>query len=144
MTRALDSIRSNQPFLRTVDRSRLLGMVFMMLIAGVVCMKHEGFHEEREWRVIYSPKRQPSTLVEPKTEVIDGVPQMLYRLPLDRGVSSELADLDVANLIDRVIIGPTQYFAAMSEAFAEALARAGVSNAEKRIFASQIPMRTGP
>ena len=44
MKNAIDSIQSNQSFLQTLDRSRLLGQVFTMLIAAVACMKHEGFH----------------------------------------------------------------------------------------------------
>ena len=35
-----------------------------MLVAGVTCLKHEGFHEEREWRVLYAPNRTASPLME--------------------------------------------------------------------------------
>jgi hypothetical protein len=144
MKKVIGNIRSNQPFLKTLDRSRLLASVFMMLVAAVTCMKHEGFHEEREWRVIYSPKRDSSPLIKPETQVIDGVPQIIYRLPLDRSVSTEIAELDIAGLIDRVIIGPTQYVSAIAQAFEEALLKVGLTNAGQRIFASGIPMRTGP
>jgi hypothetical protein len=53
-----------------LERQRLLAMAFTMLVAGVVCLKHEGFHEEREWRIIYSPKRSPAPLITSSIEVI--------------------------------------------------------------------------
>ena len=55
--KVVENIRGNCDFLRTVDRSRVIAMLFNMLLAAVVCLKHEGFHEEREWRVIYAPTR---------------------------------------------------------------------------------------
>ncbi len=60
----IDNIIAERAFLQTVDRSVLVGYIFNMLIAAVTCLKHEGFHEEREWRVIHSPRRQPSPLLQ--------------------------------------------------------------------------------
>jgi len=56
----IGNIRANHDFLLSVDRPIVLGSVFNMLVAGVTCLKHEGFHEEREWRVIYGPDRSTS------------------------------------------------------------------------------------
>ena len=112
-----------------------------MLVAGVSCLKHEGFSEEREWRVVYSPKRTQSPLIESSTEVIGGVPQLVYKLPLEKSSSYATSDLDFTNIFDRLIIGPTQYPVAMREAFVESLMQAGVPDAGKRIFVSGIPIR---
>ena len=67
-----------------------------MLVTAVTCWKHEGFQEEREWRVIYAPQRSPSSLMESSLEVIGGIPQIIYKLPLDAKASDALTDLDVA------------------------------------------------
>jgi len=83
----VENIRDNYDVLRSVDRSIIVGTVFAMLMAGVVCLKHEGFREEREWRVIYAPKRLASPLMESSTEIIGGVPQIVYKVPLDETVS---------------------------------------------------------
>ena len=56
----INNIQANCNLLRGVDRRILVQTVFRMLLAGVVCLKHEGFHEEREWRAIYQPKVWPS------------------------------------------------------------------------------------
>ena len=60
----IQNIASNCGFIHSVDRQSVVTCVFAMLVAGVVCMKHEGFHEEREWRIVYGPKRSPSPLME--------------------------------------------------------------------------------
>jgi hypothetical protein len=137
----IENIKSNSDFLCLIDRQLIVGTVFHMLVAGVVCLKHEGFHEEREWWAIYSPKRTPSPLIESSTEVIGGAPQLVYKLPLDAGVSEALTELDIARMFDRLIIGPTQYSWAIYEAFVEALGKAGVAGAHTKVVASNIPIR---
>jgi hypothetical protein len=77
----------------------------------------------------------------PSTEVIGGVPQLVYKLPLDGTVSVELAGLEFSVLFDRLIIGPSQYPGPMWMAFVAALKRSGVKDAENRVVASRIPIR---
>ena len=57
MHTVIKNVSAYKDFLRSLERQRILAMVFIMLISAVVCLKHEGFREEREWRVIYSVKR---------------------------------------------------------------------------------------
>ena len=102
------------------DRSVVLGSVFNMLVAGVTCLKHEGFHEEREWRVIYGPDRSPSPLMKSSLEVVGGIPQIIHKLPLDVKVSDVLADFNLARIFDRLIIGPSEFSWAIYEAFTKA------------------------
>lgn len=137
----IDNINKNCDYLKTVDRKAIVVIIFAMLLAGVVCLKHEGFREEREWRVIYAPKRSPSALMESSTEVIGGIPQVIHKIPLDAHVSASIADLDLSRLFDRLIIGPTPYPWPMGVAFIEALRQAGVADAENRVVASGIPIR---
>ena len=53
------------------------------------------------------------------------------------------ADLDLSRLVDRLIIGPgsAQFNSAMKEAFINALANAGVTDTDKRVVESGIPLR---
>jgi len=138
----IDNIRSNTDFLRSVERQYVVNYVFHMLMTGVVCLKHKGFHEEREWRAIYAPKRLPSQLMESSTEVIEGIPQTVCKIPIDKEKSDVLSGLDLTKLFDRLIIGPSQYPWAMYESFVGALNEAGVVEAEKKVFTSNIPIRT--
>jgi Protein of unknown function (DUF2971) len=141
MDDVIKNIHTYSDFLRSVDRSVLVGFVFNMLVTAVTCLKHEGFHEEREWRVIYSPMRFPSSLIEASTEIIAGVPQLLYKLPLDEAVSPVLDDLSLPRMFDRLIIGPSPYPWVMYEAFVAMLAKAGLAEPGKRVFTSNIPIR---
>ena len=119
----------------------LINNVFYMLVSGVACLKHEGFREEREWRAIYSPNRLPSPLMESATEIIGGVPQLVYKLPLDDTVSNVLVELDIRRMFDSLIIGPSPYPSVMYTAFVNALSIAGVPNAANRVRISGIPIR---
>ncbi len=137
----IGNIQANRDSLRTIDRDVLVKLVFTMLLSGVVCLKHEGFHEEREWRAICAPKRWPSPLMESSTEVVSGVPQVVYKVPIDGAVSDEIADLDFGQIFDRLIIGPTPYPWPIYGAFVDELTRAGIANSKDRVLVSGIPIR---
>jgi hypothetical protein len=136
----IKNIEADCDFIRSLDRQTLVGMVFNMLVGGTVCVKHEGFREEREWRAIYFPRMRPSPLIQSETQVIAGVPQVIYKLPLDGSVAPILADVDVSRIFSRLIIGPSPYSAAMYQAFVDALTKANVPEAHQRVFPSGIPI----
>jgi hypothetical protein len=138
----IKKISENGAFLRSVDRQVIIATVFNMLLAAVTCLKHEGFKEEREWRVIYTPKINASLLMETSTEVIGGLPQPIHKIPLDKKVSPALQDLEFSSMFDSLIVGPSQYPWAMYEAFVTELTKAGVSNAGNRVVNSGIPIRS--
>ncbi len=137
----IGNVCANRDFLRTIGRDALVRLVFMTILSGVLCLKHEGFHEEREWRAIYSPKRWPSRLIETSIEVVAGVPQVVYKVPLDVSVSDQITDLDFTQIFDRLIIGPTSYPWPIYGAFVDELTKAGVANSAERVLVSGIPIR---
>jgi hypothetical protein len=142
ITSVTANVRDNTDFLVSVPRPNLINAIFSMLISAVVCLKHEGFHEEREWRIVYNPRRTPSPLMLSSIELIAGVPQIVYKMPISGGPPDELSGISISNLLDRVIIGPSQYPWAMYEAFVSALTNAGVSDAASKVFVSGIPLRS--
>jgi hypothetical protein len=135
------NVEANRDYLRTLKREILVQVVFQMFASGIVGLKHEGFHEEREWRAIYAPKRWSSPVMESSTEVVAGVPQMIYKVPFDASASPVIADLDFTQVFDRLIVGPTPYPWPIYGAFVEALKAAGVPGTEERVFVSGIPIR---
>jgi hypothetical protein len=136
------NVERNRDLLRSIERQLVVEFVFIMLLAAVACLKHQGFQEEREWRALYFPTFLPSSLIEPKLEVIDGYPQRIYQIPLDAKASPVLADLDFSRIFHRLIIGPSPHSWPMVEAFRESLAAAGVTDPKERIWVSDIPIRT--
>jgi hypothetical protein len=144
----IGNVRANCDFLRMLGHDALVRSVFLTFLFRVVCLKHEGFHEEREWRAIYAPKLAPyaptlgpSQLMESSIEVVSGVPQVVYKAPLDASVSDQIADLDFTQIFDRLIIGPTSYPWPIYNAFVDELTKAGVANSAGRVLVSGIPIR---
>lgn len=138
----VENIRAEREFLSSVDRSLVVRAVRLMLLAGVTCLKHEGFHEEREWRAIYSPRLWPSALMKSSTKTVGAVPQTVFEIPLDAAVSDSLRGLDLFAMLDRIIIGPSAYPWVLYDTFTAALGKAGVPEAGRLVFTSQIPIRT--
>lgn len=142
VSEVITNIKTNGEFLKTINQQEMIGWIFTMLLIGVTCVKHEGFKEEKEWRVVHCPQVYHSPLISSSTETVGGVPQFVYKLPLDKSVDPILEDLDFAKLFDRLIIGPSPYPAAMFDAFVEVLSRVGVAEAAKKVFVSGIPIRS--
>jgi hypothetical protein len=145
-TRELNAVISNvienRQFLQSIDITWLRTSLHAMLLSAMVCLKHEGFNEEREWRIIHSPARHSPEHIKSSIEVVGSVPQRVYKIPLQSNEPAGLTGLSAHELIDRIIIGPTQYPFAMWDAFVSALTEAGVADAASRVFNSQIPVRT--
>jgi hypothetical protein len=148
LEKVIGNVRDNREYLRTIDHDALVRLVFLSFLFRVVCLKHEGFHEEREWRAIYAPTLGayapmpgPSRLMESSTEVVSGVPQVVYKVPLDASVSDQIADLDFTQIFDHLIIGPTPCPQPIYSAFVNELAKAGVANSDERVRVSEIPIR---
>ncbi len=142
LNQVINNVHTDIAFLCSLDRLLIVNMIFHMLVIGVVCLKHKGFHEEREWRVIYAPKRLPSPLIEFSTEILGGIPQTICKIPIDNTVPGISNSLDLSKLFDRLIIGPSPYPWVMYNSFVEALTEAGVADAGGRVFVSDIPIRT--
>lgn len=138
----MENVRANRDWLRTLDRQIIHNSIYHMLEAAMTCRKHEGFHEEREWRAIYAPRRSRSDYTESELVTINGIPQLIYKFPLDARISPALMDLDFATVFDSLIIGPSQYPGALQQAFAASLTNAGVADPVSRIRVSGIPLRS--
>jgi hypothetical protein len=135
------NVKAEAEFLESIGRETTVRMIFQTFVAGVTCLKHEAFHEEREWRAIYLPNLYRSKLIECKVENVGPVPQRVYKIPLDVSASEDLADVEFSRIFDRLIIGPSSYPWVMYEAFVDDLEKAGVRDAKERVWVSKIPIR---
>jgi hypothetical protein len=139
------NVGREQDLLRTVPYDRIVNLIYFTFALAAVCVKREGFREEQEWRIIYLPGFYPPPnppLIEREIVTIGGVPQPIYKFPLDARVAPEIASLDVAAMFDRLIIGPARLPFVMHQAFKETLEAAGVDDAASRVIASTIPIRS--
>ena len=138
----ISNVKADAEFLQSLDRERIKSAVFYMLVAAAVSLKHEGFAEEREWRVIYLPDAHPSKHIRRSTKVVEGIPQVIFKIPLQDIPEDDVNDVEIPKLVDRIIIGPTAYPIAIYTAFVIALQEAGVTDAAARTVISGIPLRS--
>jgi hypothetical protein len=140
--RVTENIMVYRDFLRGVDRDMLHNTVFLMLVMMTISLKHPAFREEREWRVVHLPLLFQSTLVTQSVETIWGTPHLVYRIPLQNFPDQDVHGVDLNDLADRVIIGPSAYPGPIASAYIAALFEAGVQDAARRVTLSNIPLRT--
>lgn len=141
MERVVAGIEANLDFLRDQGHEEVQGRLFNAFRFAALCTKHPGFREEREWRLIHSPAMHPSEHLEREVKLIRGTPQTIYKIPLRNFPDDGLTGAELPQLLERVIIGPTQFPAAVSEVFEKQLEDAGVQNARAKISVSDIPLR---
>jgi hypothetical protein len=113
--------------------------------------KHPSFHEEKEWRVIYSPTLlardgvlTPQQIERVPTEIMDlgGTPQRIYAIPFKNYPEDDFVGATIPELIDRILIGPSPDAHAIADAFASELTTKLIENARERVWITGIPLRT--
>jgi hypothetical protein len=142
LNEVINNVNINRDFLTSQDDQLIINVIFGMFLMTAVSLKHEGFKEEREWRIIYLPELSPSKLMLREIETINGIPQCVYKIPLEDNQMENVVGLTIPSLIEKVIIGPTGYPLSLYNAFTLALEKAGVENPETRVIVSGIPLRT--
>jgi DUF2971 family protein len=137
----LDNMESNVEFLKSVSRDDMIAMLFNVLRFAALATKHPAFREEREWRVIHSPRMYQSKYIQQEIVVINGIPQPICKIALKDIPEVGMVGAEIPSLLDRLIIGPTDFGFATWEAFVELLRAKGVPEPEKKVVLSNIPLR---
>lgn len=141
LQKIVDAIQANINLVSKIPKQELITVVFTMMRYAILCTKHPGFHEEREWRIIYSPTYEKSKEMKSAIQTIKGVPQAIYRIPLKDFPEQGLVGAEIPELVERVIIGPTQYPLPIRTAIVSLLEEAGLKDAQSKVLISDIPLR---
>ena len=141
LAKVADGIKANTDFVRAQGREVVTNYVFNAFKFAALSTKHPGFREEMEWRIIYMPTMEKSTHLVKEIQVIEGTPQPIYKIPLQNVPEEGLVGFTIPELLELIIIGPTEYPLAMREAFETLLADAGVDDPASRIRVSDLPLR---
>lgn len=139
--KVLNEIEGNLEFLETLSRDQIRDLVINAFHFATLSTKHPGFKEEREWRIIYSPKLYFSDKILPEMVSLGGVPQRIYKLPLESFPAEGYVGGTIPEVLERLIIGPTQFPWPIYDAFVEELGKQRVLDAGKKVFVSDIPLR---
>lgn len=141
LLRLVKNIEDNGEFVVSLGEEAFRGQMFSAFRSAVLCTKHPGFLEEREWRVIYSPSLAKSTRIISSIESVNGTPQSICKIPLKDVPEEGLHGLALPQFIDRIIIGPSKYPLGIYEAFSILLNEAGVPDTANKIIVSDVPLR---
>ncbi|MBS0170223.1 MAG: DUF2971 domain-containing protein [Nitrospira sp.] len=127
-------------FIKSLGREKVRNAILKAFFFTVLCTKHPGFHEEREWRVIATTLLPPTSQVTQSVEVVRGIPQIVRKFGL-KTYSNNALNLAIPKLLDRIIIGPCAFPEIVHGAFLKLLQDAGVSDPERMVIVSGIPLR---
>lgn len=141
ITALSERIKNNKEFIKDLGKNELLRYLFHAFQYAILCTKHPGFHEEKEWRVIYNPSIEKSELIKSEIEVIDNMPQKVCKIPLIKYQDPKLTGTTIPDLIEKIIIGPNINQQILGDAFIELLNEAGYENSRNKIVYSGIPLR---
>lgn len=137
----VSNIMASREVIAGLQRDHLSSIVFQMLRYAVLCTKHPGFAEEREWRVIHAPGLHPAGKVIASFESVNGIPQAVYKIPLMDWPDEGLVGMAIPAFLNRLIIGPTQLPSTLYNTFHKVLTAVGVADVEAKLCISDIPLR---
>lgn len=131
----------NLTFLQSKGVEWVFGQMCHTFHFAMLCTKHYGFWEEREWRIVHSPAfGEPKNLAR-SVKTVNGIPQTVLTLKLKDIPDEGLIGIEIPAFLDRIIIGPTQHPFVIAEALASLLKLRGVSDPASKIVYSDIPLR---
>lgn len=137
----LNGIERNAELVKSLGAETVIARMFDVFRIAMLCNKHPGFAEEQEWRIIYSPRFMASQRIKPDIQSIGGVPQKLYKIPLKNQPEENLTGIEIHEIVDSIIVGPTQFPVEIAEALVEVLTSKGMQDASKKVVISDIPLR---
>lgn len=130
-------------FLKNAPSEIIKNYTHWFLQTCALCLKHPAFKEEREWRIVFRPNEYSDGKLLPKVEIINGVPQRLYALSLKNYPDQNFIGVEVNELIERILIGPTEHPLPIFHALVDMLKEKNVENPEMKIHITHIPLRLG-
>ena len=123
---------------KNIQRDDLHDFLMEWLEILILSIKHPAFCEEKEWRVISFENAKGI-----KKDIIDlnGMPQPVQKIPLSEKLQTDGDEFSVNEILDHIIIGPTQYAIPIYQALVEELEKLNVENAKGKVIFSDIPYR---
>lgn len=144
LLRIANNIENNIQILESLNDEEIRLSLYNMLVFGVLSLKHPGFKEEQEWRLISIDggriNLDARDLVS-EIETVNGIPQYIKKIPLTYEKKSSENGFSINEILDHIIIGPTQYGLVLFETFYELLSDIGIESPESKIVLSDIPYR---
>jgi len=122
---------------------------FNFVKSSSLLTKHDGFSEEKEWRIVYVPEGDPLGYLKPCLDYFIGPrglePKLKYKfgpaLRPESGTGDDLETGVLSDILEFIILGPTVSSPLARSSFTRMLQRIGKGNLSDRVFPSTIPLR---
>jgi Protein of unknown function (DUF2971) len=134
-------LRENIDLLKSQDVTLIKDLLLSAFHFATLSLKHPGFKEEREWRVVLSPTLYPGSSYKKTVKCLGGIPQIVYTLDLNQPNSDGEKPISLNQILERIIIGPSENPIAIASALIERLKESGVENPELKVSRSEIPLK---
>ena len=143
LNKIITRMSENLEELKKISFARIRSKLFHAIYFAILSIKHPAFCEEREWRIILSffDKKETAQLkdvIQDDYVTIGGVPQKIYKIKLN---NKTMQNTKISELLDGIIVGPTDNPDVIKEAFEGVLREKGISLKENRIHVSKVPLR---
>ena len=125
---------------RDLDHASYAAFLFVKGFSLIV--KHKGFSEEKEWRIIYTPEGDLNHFMEKylSAVILDQGAEPKLKLDIKDMFSQFGIDTNITELIEFVILGPSSSSPIAKSAFCRAIS-GSVKNANDFVRSSNIPLR---
>lgn len=144
------SLEENVDLLKRLGGQVVHDLLVFAFRFAVQSTKHPSFKEELEWRIIYTPTLlesmgmlKPDQAERVPTEImpIGGVPQRVYAIPFKDHPEDGFVGATVPDLLERILIGPSQDSFVVAQAFIAELKRLNVPEPANKVVITGIPLR---
>ena len=145
ISRTLLEFCRNEAALLLIDRDASLAAkeLFDRILIASIYSKHQGFKEEREWRVCYLPDRDTKGLLKRNLHYLNNArgiePKLKLHLGIDPGVSG---DLSLEKIVKQIILGPSPTSPLVEHAVKRMLQHNDAVALISKITSSAIPYRS--
>jgi len=114
------------------------------LKAFAIFTKHQGFQEEREWRIVYWSQRDPRKALGSMFDYSIGPrglePKLKFKVQHIEGVTTE--DLSLEKIVHKIILGPSVSNILTVKTIERMLKKTGKVALIERLFTSTTPFRS--
>ena len=138
ITKLGKSILNQKDSVKGTHLNVLESYLFNVFRFTALCNKHMGFEEEKEWRLVATASMLKGTLTTQEIVTIQGTPQNIVKINLQ---NANFGNLKFKDMIDKIIIGPSQHPYEVYKSIVSALKDIGVEKPEKMVNISDIPLR---
>lgn len=139
----VDKVQNNLDIFNNITKEEVLDFFYRKFLVSVLSLKHKGFEEEKEWRILYNDAiYTKDNIIKEEVKKIHGVPRIIKILNFE-SLNDKNSDYSTKlnDILYKIIIGPSDNPKHLQEIFIKKLADNCVTNAESKVIISEIPVR---